>query len=134
MKKLVCMLLTLFLFACAEDGRNGRNGTPGAPGQDGADGVVMSTVVLTKNSCSELVPGVWAENIQNGEVFDVYYNANCNDNQGEYCDNVATSFGHSGHLGNDEPGASSVCWVNNYQFSGVQLNNGDIRVYVLKFN
>lgn len=133
MKKLVCTLMALFLVACAEDGKNGQNGAPGTSGQDGEDAVLMYNVTLPKGACMEIAPEIWAENIHSGEVFDVYYNDQCTDAQGEYCDNVATSYGHSGHLGNTEPGSSSVCWVDYYQFSGVRLDNGDIKVYVLEF-
>lgn len=93
----------------------------------------LTNKIVPKHACMEVAPGLYVENIRNGEIFDVYYNASCSDSQGEYCDNVATSYGSSGRIGAGEPGSSTVCWVNDIQLSGVKKDNGDITLYILEF-
>jgi len=116
------------------DGEDGQDGATGQPGQDAA---TLTTVALPAGGCSQVGPGIWAENVRNGQLFDVYLNANCEDRDGEYCDNVIPSYGRSGQLDSDEhPGSGTVCWAGDYQISGYKTskNSKDIVIKVLDFN
>jgi len=106
--------------------------------EDGADNNILTSLLLPRNSCTKVADGVFVENIQNGYIFDVYKHRSCSDYVGgilqEYCDNVSTSYGHSGSLGQDEPGSSTFCWVDEVQFSGIRLANGSILLMILDFS
>lgn len=124
--------------ASITNGSNGSDGSDGAAGQDGQDGqdaVVLSTVKVPANSCTQVARDIWVENIQNARVFDVYSNDKCRDSKGEYCDNVLASFGNSGLLDEtDHPGSGTTCWANNIQIQGHKDQNNDILVKVLEYN
>lgn len=109
------------------------NGSDGQDGQDGQDAVILTRVMAPANACTLVYPGVWVENINTGKVFDVYYNANCSDAQGEYCDNVVPVDESTGSVGQYN-GSGTVCWADNLQLSGVLRSGGDIEVYILDFN
>ena len=110
------------------------DGYDGVAGSDGLNGVVLSTVQVLNGDCTEVSPGIYVENIKNGRIFDVYYNAQCADSLGEYCDNVMAQYGSSGSYGQNKPGSGTVCWVGNTQFSGIRLDNGDLIINILDFN
>lgn len=122
------------------DGKDGRDGIDGKDGLDGKDAVVLGEVLVKKNTCTQIGPNIWAQNISNGYVFDVYSDSSCSDYENgdlkEYCDNVATSFGsyNGGQVGNTLPGSSTLCWVEKTQYSGVRQLNGDILIKALDFN
>ncbi|PCI45839.1 MAG: hypothetical protein COB41_00175 [Proteobacteria bacterium] len=103
-------------------------------GVDGKDSVILTTMTLEKGSCTQVMSGLYVENILSGLIFDVYSNDQCKDSLGEHCDNVETSYGSSGQFGQGSAGPSSVCWIDNIQLSGVKLSNGDILLYILDFN
>lgn len=115
------------------DGVDGSDGADGIDGSDGVDAVLLTKEILPAGSCTEVQPGIWAENISNGEIFDLYYNDQCSDSLGEYCDNIATIEGSTGSV-NAGQGSGTICWIDNLQFSGVRLDNNDIEVYILDFN
>lgn len=87
------------------------------------------------NSCVQVGPNIYVENIQNGRVFDVYINANCSDifqgNLSEYCDNVEPSFGHSGSLGINKSGDGTVCSFDNKLIYGDKLSDNSININVI---
>lgn len=117
------------------DGLDGVDGIDGVDGEDGEDAVLLTTKVL-ENGCHSIFPGLWAQNLDNGYVFDVYTNNTCEDTTGaEVCDNVATSYGSNDNppVGNDQPGAAEVCWHENLMISGARLDGGDIFLYILEF-
>lgn len=96
--------------------------------EDGVDAVLLTTVDISNYlTCSQIYPGIWAQNlIDDGEVFDVYYNDTCDDHLGEYCDNIKYS---------DEDQAGQVCWVDNLQISGSRVFGTDtVRIRILDFN
>lgn len=104
---------------------------------NGSDAVKLSTAILPKHTCSQLLPGIFAQNINFGEVFDVYTTSSCNDfDKTEICDNVETQFGATNNppSGNEYPGSAKVCWAGNIQLSGTRQRNGDILVHILDFN
>jgi len=75
-----------------------KDGKDGEDGQDGQSAnAILNTVVVDKNTCTQVGPDLYIQNIQNGYVFDVYMDSSCKDfvngELNEYCDNVATSFG-----------------------------------------
>ena len=119
-------------------GDKGDTGEKGDKGDKGEDAVKYDTVVVKKNSCTQVGVDTYVENIKDGYIFDVYDDPSCSDyihgDLHEYCDNVATSYGHSGKLGQGKPGSSTLCWVDNIQYSGVRLENGDIQIKILNFN
>lgn len=139
-KMLVLLFVTLFILSCGISrteyveviGPPGQDGAPGQDGRDGKDAALLIKKMAPANSCTNILPGIWVENIQNGRVFDVYFNQNCADAQGEYCDNVVPVEAATGSV-NPGQGSGSLCWAGNYQFSGVLQDNGDIMVYVLMF-
>lgn len=117
-----------------DKGDAGQDGKDGADGQDGA-GTVINTVSVSKGQCVEVATGIWVENIQ-GNLFDVYSNPSCSDNQGEYCDNVSPSFGKSGSLEQDSlKGSASVCWAGDIMISGSKesKNSNEIDIKVVSF-
>jgi hypothetical protein len=119
-----------------KDGINGSNGTNGTNGKDGEDGVALTSVKVNKNTCTQVYQNIWVENI-NGEVFDVYYNPNCADNQGEYCDNVIPSYGVSGSVDDKyHRGSGTTCWADNVQIQGHRVTNTskDFIIKVMDFN
>lgn len=116
-----------------QDGIDGKKGAQGAPGEDGQDAAVLLKKLAKANRCTSILPGMYIENIQNGEVFDVYFNDSCDDSQGEYCDNVVPSEATTGKV-DQYRGSGTVCWADNYQISGVKQTNGDILVYILEFS
>jgi len=128
--------------AIGPQGPAGQAGEQGPSGQDGADGqdaANLTTVTLAKGSCSSIYPGIYAQNLSSGYVFDVYtsVSSTCSDyDGGEVCDNVATSFGADNNppVGNGYPGGGDVCWHGNILLSGARQANGDIKVYILEFN
>ena len=123
-----------------KDGSDGIDGVDGKDGQDGSSGAVLNTVVVKKNTCTQVAQDVYVQNISSGYVLDFYMDSSCNDYVGgelnEYCDNVATSFGsyNNGEVGNTLPGSSTLCWVEDVQYSGIRLSNGDVQVKILDFN
>lgn len=110
-----------------EDGKDGENG------QDGEDAVNLTKVTAPKNSCTQVGEGLYVENINNGSVFDVYYNSQCSDSLGEYCDNVVPAEPTVGQV-DQYNGSGTVCWAGDIMLSGVVQDNGDIEVYLLDFN
>ena len=103
--------------------------------QEGSDAVLLIKATVDAGQCSEIYPGVYAENINNGEFFDVYYNDMCKDSAGEYCDNVQTSYGSSGTFGSNKVGNGTVCWADDLMITGVRdVNDGSIEVRILDFN
>lgn len=104
-------------------------------GQDGIDGktpIIAARTVVLANQCTEVSPGIYVENIQNGKIFDVYHNDQCADAQGEYCDNVSPSFGSSGQFGPGQPGGGDICWAENLMVSGSKDGN-DLIITVIDF-
>lgn len=103
-------------------------------GDDGKDAVIYSTVKVNKNACTQVAKDIWVENI-NGQVFDVYYNSQCKDSKGEFCDNVLPSFGSSGTVDSSEhPGSGTTCWADNVQVQGYRQTNGDIVIKMMDYN
>ena len=128
---------TTVLIKDGQDGQDGQDGVDGKDGQDGQDGVVLTTVKVKANKCTQVYNGIWVENINNGTLFDVYYNPSCSDNQGEYCDNVLPSFGISGSVDEEEhAGSGTTCWADNVEIQGYKNNRNskDILVMVKDFN
>ena len=60
------------------------------------------------NSCTQVDDNIWVQAHDLGENYDVYFNENCRDAQGEFCDNVAPSFGNSGEF-NSLSGSATIC-------------------------
>lgn len=134
------VLLAFFAFSsigCADNGFKYVEGPAGIDGRDGRDGVdgsapiVVTSVNVPDGQCVQIAQNIWAENIHNGEIFDVYYNDQCKDSLGEYCDNVVPSEGSTGSV-NPYQGSGTVCWADNYQISGSRDGN-DILVRVIEF-
>lgn len=124
-----------FLIEDGQDGSDGKDGVDGIDGQPGEDAVVLTKTTVTKGSCTEVSPGIYVENIKDGKLFDVYLNDKCQDNLGEYCDNVIPSFGRSGQLNESRhPGSATVCWAGNIQISGSRQGDKSLLIYVLNFN
>lgn len=91
------------------------------------------TVTVPKNSCVEVLEGIWAENIR-GEVFDVYFNDSCADVQGEYCDNVLPSYPESGSVDSrHHEGSGTICWAGDIRVSGSLESDDSITVRVEDF-
>lgn len=108
--------------------RDGRDGT------DGKDAVLYSEIKVEPGECTMVATGVYVENIRNGDVFDVYYNDQCKDSLGEYCDNVEPSEGSvGGQLGDNRPGGAEVCWAMQRQVSGERMSGGNLLIRVLEF-
>ena len=121
--------------ADGQDGADGKDGKDGADGSDGSDAeaAVVTKVNVLANQCTQILPNVWVQNINNGSVFDVYYNPNCADNQGEYCDNVIPSYGSNGSVTPGE-GSATVCVFDNFLIVGQVINNaGDLRITSIEF-
>lgn len=118
------------------DGSNGNDGVDGIAGTDGQDGenaVILSQVKVAANSCTQVAKGIWVESIQNSTFFDVYYNSECQDAKGEFCDNVEPSEGSTGQFGENKRGGAEVCWADNVQISA-EKKDKDLLVRVLDFN
>lgn len=96
-------------------------------------GTVVTTTNVETGMCEQIYPGIWAENIYSGEIFDVYMNDVCSDSLGEYCDNVQPSYGSSGDIGPNETGNGTVCLALNYMVVGKKLANDSIDVSVIDF-
>lgn len=125
--------------AQGEQGKKGDKGDQGIAGKDGEDGedaVILTTVKVNSNSCTQVYKDLWIENINGGDVFDVYYNNQCKDSLGEWCDNVLPSFGASGSVDADKhAGSGTTCWANNIQVQGSRVDNtGDIVIRIMDFN
>lgn len=116
-----------------EDGVDGQDGKNGEDGADGEDAVILTKATVSKNKCVKIYNGIWAENVQNGKVFDVYSNDKCSDSKGEFCDNVVPSDDSTGKV-EQYRGSGTVCWAGNIMISGVKKDNKDIEVYILDFN
>ena len=101
-------------------------------GRDGADGGYLTSTVVPRNSCTEVLPGLFVESIMGGSFFDVYYNDTCSDVRGEYCDNMEPSFGSSGDFGHNKPGGAEVCWADNRMVSGERIGD-DLLIRVVEF-
>ena len=114
-------------------GPAGPQGPAGESGQDGSDAVIYSTAQVPKNSCVEVMTGIWVENIRSGTILDVYYNDQCSDSRGEYCDNLVPSESRTGKLGAYK-GSGTVCWAGSVQISATKLDGGDVLVHLLDFN
>jgi len=117
-------------------GDKGDVGEKGDKGDKGDKGVVVTTVKVKYNKCTQVDQNLWVENIH-GDIYDVYSNANCRDSQGEYCDNVAPSFGSSGSIDkNHHEGSATVCWAKDVRVSGYLSddNSGDMIIKVENFN
>lgn len=122
-------------FVECTDGSKFPIGQAGQDGQDGEDGVVLLKSLVAYKSCTQVLPGIYVEAIEDGEFFDVYSNDTCDDSRGEYCDNVQTSYGSSGTYGQNEEGNGTVCWAEDNQITGKRdKSTGDIEVYILSFN
>jgi hypothetical protein len=115
------------------NGQDGADGVDGADGKDGVNAVIYSQTVVDANTCTEVGNGLYVENIQQGRIFDVYFNDQCRDNLGEHCDNVAPSFGSSGQFGDGGIGSGDVCWADRRQVSGERIANGGLLIRVLEF-
>lgn len=112
------------------------DGKDGTDGQDGDDALIYSEFELPKSSCVQVADGLWAENIYNGQLMDVYFNPSCADNQGEVCDNVVPSYGRAGTNNSDKhPGSGTVCSVDNLLItvSKDSKNAKDMLVRVIEF-
>lgn len=125
------------------DGANGNNGVDGANGVDGKDGVNGKNAKLTivnvpNGSCTMVYPGLWVENIHNGEIFDTYQTPTCSDSKGEYCDNTETSYGSSGGLGKGKFGSSKTCVLKTDTFVGTILgarkDDNSINIFLFDYS
>lgn len=104
-------------------------------GNDGKDGIVpLIQINVAAGSCTEVYPSVYVENINHGEIYDVYYNDQCTDSLGEYCDNVETSYGSSGTFGSNKKGNGGVCWADKLFITGSQEDDDSITIRVMDFN
>jgi len=109
---IVCADGTVQTVTNGQDGTNGLDGADGQDGIDGDPGLTKYSMQVPANECKQVAPDVWVENIRNGEFFDVYSNAHCEDRQGEHCDNVLPSFGSSGTFGTNGNGDGTLCSFN----------------------
>ena len=82
-------------------------------GSDGSDAsAILTSVDVAPDQCVEVFPGVYAENIRDGKLADIYLNGTCADRDGEFCDNLIPSFGISGRLDDkDHEGSGTTCWA-----------------------
>ena len=91
-----------------------------------ADEIAFTQTKIKHNSCSPVSNGLFVESIRNSEIFDVYLDSSCKDRVNgqlnEVCDNVEPSFGNSGSLGSNKPGASEVCSFENLLIFGERTN------------
>lgn len=111
------------------DGKDGQNG------EDGKDSVTLYQTQVDKNKCVQVYPNIYVENINNGEIFDVYSNDSCSDTLGEYCDNVKASYGSSGQGGSDKKGSGEVCSIDKLQITGQRdKNDNSLTINVFDFN
>lgn len=106
----------------------------GKDGVNGADSSIVTRSTVDVAECKEIYQGVYAEYIDGGNFFDVYYNDSCSDSLGEYCDNVKTSYGSSGTFGKDGYGSGDVCLANDLIVIGGKNDLDQIEITVIKFN
>lgn len=119
-----------------DKGDVGQKGDTGAKGDKGDAGVVLSTVKVNKNTCTQIAYDLWAENI-NGDVVDVYSNASCDDNKGEYCDNVRPSYGVHGSIDKEHGrGSGTICWADDRKISVSKdsKNASDLLIHIESYN
>ena len=117
------IVLGLLTLAC---GRNGAHGVNGVDGADGVNAVLLSSKTIAPGECAQIGVGIWAENINKGQLVDIYYNDSCDDKLGEFCDNLLPA--------NGKKGSGTMCWVGNVQISASYGENGAVTVYSLDFN
>jgi len=128
-----------FLVANGDDGKDGADGADGQDGKDGKDAAILSIVKVEANSCTQVAKDLWVQNINSGEVFDVYYNEHCADAQGEFCDNLSPSYAehNNGQVIHDSvKGSGTTCWAKSRQITGHKDHEDDtyIMVHILDFN
>ena len=119
-----------------DQGKKGETGEKGEKGDKGDDGVVLSTVKVNKNTCTQVSKNLWVENVH-GDVFDVYSNPYCEDRDGEWCDNVRPSYGVYGSVDkNLARGSGTICWADNVKLSGSKASktDGDILIHIEDYN
>ena len=135
MRALTLFIICLLLGACGipKEGKEGASGKDGAPGIDGQSPIIVTQAKVPAGQCVEVAENIWVENIHNGAIYDVYYNDECKDSKGEYCDNVEPSFGNSGRLGPDKPGGGEHCLIETTFISGQRYGN-DLSIVVMEFN
>ena len=124
MKKLILVCTLLFLWGCSDENNTYLTD----------DGTVVTKVYSPANSCTEVAEDLYVENIGNS-VFDVYYNDECKDSLGEYCDNVIPSYGSSGIVDSrHHPGSATVCWAEGKRLSGYKIDSDGITIVIEDFS
>lgn len=101
------------------------------------DEVKLNETLIKHNSCTAVSNGLYVESIQNSSIYDVYLDSSCSDivkgELNEVCDNVEPSFGQSGSLGTNKPGAAEVCSFKNLLIFGEKQTDG-LLIKILEFN
>jgi len=118
--------------ATGPQGEQGIQGEPGLQGEPGPAGVFTTQTEVAPKDCSEVLPGIFVQNLQQGQIFDVYLEKTCDDETQEVCDNVATSSGGRNPFGVGNSGSSTTCALKNLLFFGQRLDNDAILLTILE--